>query len=332
MRGLTLALGLLATASLPLAACSGSEEAAPEAAKAPAGPRLALQASDAAQWQDVSAEIATVDQAQVMARIPGILTALTVREGDLVRKGQVIGRIVDNQLGYQADAYRAQAVQAEAELKRVQFLYTNGVYAKARLEQAQAAAAAARAQYSAATSVAGQGAVVAPASGRVLRADVPAGSAVAPGMPIATITAGRTILRLEMPESLAGTVHAGSRVKAPGFAGEGEIQGRVAKVYPAVEAGQVRADADMAGLDSSLIGRRVAAQVEAGTRKALLVPQGFVTNRYGIDYVTVLAKDGSAAQAPVQTAPSAEAGKVEILSGVSAGDTLVRAQTAASAQ
>lgn len=343
MRGYLLALTALSTValSLPLAGCSSGEETE-QTAKAPAGPRLILAASDTVNWQDVSAEIATVDQAQVLARIPGILTTLTVREGDMVAKGQVIGRIVDSQLGYQAGAFgaqvaaaQAQAAQAQGELSRVRFLYQNGVYAKARLEQAEAAAAAAnaqiraaQAQQSAVGAVAGQGAVTAPASGRVLRADVPAGSPVAPGMAIAVITAGPTIVRLEMPESLADKVHAGSRVTASSI-GSGSGTGTVIKLYPSVAAGQVTVDVDMPGIEAAgmgrLIGRRVAAKVEAGARKALLVPQSYVTNRYGIDYVTVLAKDGSAAQVPVQTAASAEPGKVEILSGANAGDTLIGA-------
>lgn len=326
------AAGALAL-SLPLAGCGSSEEA-PTVAKASAGPRMVLEPVDVVDWQDVSAEIATVDQAQIMARIPGILTTLSVKEGDIVAKGQAIGRIVDSQLSYQSGAYgaqaaaaQAQAVQAAAELKRVKFLHDNGVYAKARLEQAQAMASAAQAQVRAAQAqqaavgaVASQGIVLAPASGRVLRADVPAGSPVAPGMPIAVITAGPTIVRLELPESLAGKVRVGSRVSAQGLS-----EGRVMKIYPSVMAGKVLADVNMPGIDNSLIGRRVAAKVETGARKALLVPASYVTTRYGIDYVTVLAKDGSAADVPVQTAPSAEAGKVEVLSGAGAGDTLVGA-------
>lgn len=319
--------------ALPLASC-GSSEVAPEAQTAPAGPRLVLAAQDTSIWQDVSAEIATVDQAQVIARIPGILTSLSVREGDVVRKGQVIGRIVDNQLGYQAGAYgaqaaaaQAQAAQAQAELSRVKYLYDKGVYAKARLDQAQAAASAANAQVNAARqqqsavqAVAGQGAVVAPTSGRILRADVPAGAPVAPGMTIAVVTAGATIVRLEMPESLAETVRPGAAVRAEGIG-----QGRVMKVYPSVSAGKVSADVEIPGIGNSLIGKRVPAKVEAGRRKAILVPASFITTRYGIDMVTLLGKDGSATQVPVQLAPSTEFGMVEILSGVGAGDTLVGA-------
>lgn len=334
MRGFILALALLA---LPLAACSSKEDAAKVAA-APAGPRLLLKAQDTVNWQDVSAEITTVDQAQVLARIPGILTTLNVREGDVVRKGQVIGRIIDSQLGYQAGAYgaqaaaaQAQAVQAQAELTRVRTLYEKGFYAKARLEQAEAAAAsanaqirAAKAQQSAVSALAGQGAVIAPASGRVLRADVPAGSPVAPGMAVAVITAGPTIVRLEMPESLADKVHTGSRVTAS-LPGNDTAIGTVIRLYPSIQSGQVSADVTMPGIDNRLIGRRVSAKVAVGTRKALMVPTGYVTNRFGIDYVTVLAKDGSASNIPVQTTPSLEPGKVELLSGANAGDTLIGA-------
>ncbi len=334
MRVSFMALALAACAPLALASCDAPAEA-PAAQTAAAGPRLVLSATDTVDWQAVSAEVATLDQAQVLARIPGILTTLTVREGDTVARGQVIGRIVDSQLGYQAGAYGAQAAAAEAqaaqarsELERVRYLHDNGVYADARLEQARAAATAAdaqvraaRAQQGAVGAVAGQGALVAPASGRVLRADVPAGSPVAPGMAIAVITAGPVILRLEMPERLADKVRPGSRVTAT--VGENAVTGTVSRVYPAITAGQVTADVDIAGLDGRLIGRRVAAQVETGTRPALLVPQGYVTTRYGIDYVTVLGRDGATSEVPVQTARSAEAGKVEILSGVRAGDTLV---------
>ena len=321
-----------------LSAC-GSDESAPAAQPAVVGPTFVLRAADVAQWTPVSAEVATVDQAQALARIPGILTSLSVSEGDYVRKGQTIGRIVDSSLGYQSGAYgaqaaaaQAQAAQAAGDLARTKFLYDNGVYAKARLEQAQAAASAAQAQVrafrqqqSSVAAVAGQGVVLAPATGKVLTADVPAGSVVAPGTAIATITAGPVVLKLDLPESLAKDVRPGSAVVATGIGDGVEVRGTVTRVYPSVVAGQVRADATIPGLADTLIGRRVAARVESGRRTSLLVPQSFVTTRFGIDSVTVRTK-GSVTAVPVQVAPSSEPGKVEILSGVTAGDTLVAAK------
>lgn len=322
-----------------LAACGGAERAAPSAVRAPDGPRLKLRPVAITDWKEMGGEITTTDRADARARIAGVLDSLSVRKGDVVTKGQPIGRIVDNQLGFQAAAYGAQASAAEAQLRqaqadlaRVTYLYQRGVYAKARLDQAQAAVGsaagqvrAARSQQSAVGAVAGQGLVLAPSSGRVLVADIPAGSAVTPGMSIATITAGPLVVRLDVPESLAGQIHPGAPVQIAGVAGDGsELSGTVAKIYPAIEAGQIRVDVAVTGIDGSLIGRRVTARLGVGARQALVVPKAFVTTRYGIDYVVVLAADGVASTVPVQTRP-ADNGRVEILSGVAAGDTLIGA-------
>lgn len=341
----------LASAALALSACGSKPEQEQASATLPAGDTVRLVPREIADMKAVGAEIATRDQAEVLARIPGILTSLSVRAGDTVAKGQRIGMIVDSRLGYEASAYGAQAAAAQAEaaranadLARIRDLYNNGVYARTRLDQAVAAAraadaqvAAARAQQGASASVAGQGAVIAPASGRVLRADIPAGAPVAPGMSIATVTAGPPVLRLMLPESVAGQVRPGARVVVddPAFDGgqddagvpSGSHQGSVTQVYPAITGGQVRVDATMPGLSTRFIGRRVSASVEIGTRKALVVPRMFVTTRYGIDQVQVVGAESEGggkrlSMVPVQIAPTADPAMVEILSGVSAGDTL----------
>ncbi len=335
---------------LALSAC-GSEPEHRQAATLPAGETLRLSARQIADMKAVGAEIATRDQAEVLARIPGTLTSLSVRAGDTVRAGQRIGMIVDSRLGYETSAYGAQvaaaqaeAARANADLARIRDLYNNGVYARARLDQAVAAAraaeaqvAAARAQQGASASVAGQGAVLAPANGRVLRADIPAGSVVTPGMSIATVTAGPPVLRLMLPESVAGQVRPGARVvvndTALQVAGAPSAthQGSVTQVYPAITGGQVRVDATLPGLSTQFVGRRISASVEIGTRRALVVPRRFVTTRYGLDQVQVVLDGRQLGMAPVQVAPTGDPGMVEILSGVSAGDTLFAPRTAARA-
>ena len=327
----------LAGALLALSACGREPEREAAATALPAGDTLRLAPKEIADMKAVGAEIATRDQAEALARIPGVLTSLSVRAGDVVQKGQRIGLIVDSRLGYETRAYGAQvaaaqaeAARANADLARIRDLYDNGVYAKARLDQAVAVAhaadaqvAAARAQQGASASVAGQGAVLSPATGRVLRADIPAGSVVAPGMSIATVTAGPPILRIMLPESVAGQVRPGARVivNEANMPSESS-QGSVTQVYPAITGGQVRVDATFPGLTTQFVGRRVSASVEIGTRKALVAPKAFVTTRYGIDQVQVVVDGKRLSMVPVQIAPTSDPGSVEILSGVSTGDTL----------
>ncbi|KTE23709.1 RND transporter [Sphingopyxis sp. H067] len=330
----------LAALALMLSACGGSAPPPAERAVETKGETLVLRPSTVTEWKDVGALVTSVDMADARARIPGILESLTIREGDLVRKGQVIGRVVDSRLGYEGAAYGAQAAaaqaqvaQAEAELARVKYLHANGVYTQARLDQAEAAARAARAQVNAAKAqqsavgaVAGQGAVVAPSAGRVLTAQVPAGSAVAAGTSIATITSGPMVLRLELPETLAGKVRVGSSVLATGLTeGAKDVTPRatVSRVYPSVTGGQMAADVQMPGLASNMVGRRITARVATGERQALVVPRRFVETSYGIDYVTIRVGKDSASRVPVQIAPSDDPARVEILSGAATGDTLI---------
>lgn len=337
-------VALVLAGALALAACGGGgsegENSSDNASTAaPKGERLRVRPTTLDEVKEVGATITTRDQADARVRIPGVLTDLRVREGDYVRKGQLIGRVVDTRLaqeaaafGSQAAAAGAQAAQARGELSRTEFLYRNGVYAKARLEAAQATAraadaqvAAARAQQRAVQAVAGQGAIVAPATGRVLRADVPGGSAVSPGMSVATITAGPPVLRIELPDSLAGQVRVGTLVTVTGLAPAdvgGAPLGRVTQVYPAVTAGRITADVAVPGLGTQLIGRQVTARLAIGSRQAIAVPRKFVTSRFGTDQVTIIGPDRQALTVPVQTA-SLPDGRVEILSGVNPGDLLV---------
>lgn len=324
-------------AFLTLSACGAPDADEQQGAKLPAGERLTLSLTDIADMKAVGAEVTTRDSAEALARIPGTLVSLTVREGDSVQKGRQIGMIVDSRLGYETSALgsqvaaaRAEADRARAELDRVRDLYENRVYAKARLDQAVAAAraadaqlGAARAQQGASASVAGQGAILAPATGRVLRADIPAGSVVAAGMSVATVTAGPPILRLDLPESLAGQVRAGAQVLVTaGDLPEGSRHGQVMQVYPAITGGRIRADATVPGLTAELVGRRIGVSIEVGRRSALVAPRRFVSTRYGIDQVDIITADRRLASVPVQIAPTVDSDKIEILSGVAAGDTL----------
>lgn len=329
---LSLAMGL----ALALAACSSHETASAPQTAAATGERLIVRQAMIPDTKVVAATVQTRDMAEARARISGTLVSLAVREGDAVKRGQLIGRIVDQRLNYEAGAAAAQvaaaaeAARAQAELTRTEYLYKNGVYAKARLEQVQAQAkaaqgslAAARAQHGASTEVSAQGAVLAPADGRVLKADVPAGSVVAPGQSVATITAGPPVLRLEIPEPDARGLKAGDTVGILPEDLPGVQSGTISQVYPEIENGRVTADVTVPGLRADLVGQRVRVRIKVGQRNALVVPARFVAHRYGIDYVRVVDHAGGASDVAVQLAPTGDPGKVEVLSGLANGDVIV---------
>ncbi|MEH6677596.1 efflux RND transporter periplasmic adaptor subunit [Phenylobacterium sp.] len=324
--------------TLGAAACAERGEPTPEPkVVAVAGETLTLAATTVDDLKPVAATVTTRDMAEARARIGGTLSALLVREGDYVQRGQVIAQVSDQRLNLETTGYEAQAAaaaaeaaRADADLARVQTLYDKGFYAKARLDQATAAAKAARSQVDAAQArraasaeLGAQGAIMAPSAGRVLKAPAPAGSVVAAGQSVATLTSGQPLLRLEMPEGQARALKVGDRLPVasddiPGLAAYGTI----IQVYPAITAGQVTADLAVEGLRADLVGQRVGVKVKVGERQALVVPARYVARRFGLDFVRLVAPDGSVSEIAVQTTPAATSGMVEILSGARPGDRL----------
>ncbi len=329
-------IGALAGVLL-LGACGKTEPPAPAVVAAPAAGRLTLQAKIVPDLKPVPATLTTRDMAEARARISGTLVTLAVREGDEVRKGQVIAQVKDDRLALQTGAFDAQvaaaaaeASRAQADLARTRKLFDQGVYAQARLDQVEAIAksananlAAARAQRGASAELGAQGAILAPAAGRVLTADVPVGSVVMAGQSVAKITAGPIVIRIELPEGQAGALKVGDVVQlTPEDLRGAASQGTITQVYPSVTGGQVIADVTAPNLPRDLIGQRVRARVKVGERQALVAPRTYVSTRFGVDYVRLVQADGGVSEMPVQTTAGPTADTVELLSGLRAGDVL----------
>lgn len=330
-------------AALLLGACGETTPSAPVAQTAPAAGRLTVQSQTVADLKPVPATLTTRDMAEARARISGVLVTLAVKEGDMVRQGQVIGRVKDDRLALQTGAFDAQvsaaaaeAARADADLSRTRDLFSHGVYAQARLDQVEAQAkaananlAAARAQRGASAELGAQGAILAPAAGRVLVADVPVGSVVMPGQTLARITAGPMVVRIELPEGQARALKVGDIVQLAGEDLRGvTTQGAITQVYPSVTGGQVITDVSAPGLPQDLIGQRVRAQIKVGSRSALIVPRRYIVTRFGVDYARLVRADNTVSETPVQTTAGPAADTVEVLSGLRAGDSLTPAGTA----
>ncbi|OYU69282.1 MAG: efflux transporter periplasmic adaptor subunit [Alphaproteobacteria bacterium PA2] len=331
--GLFSALG----AVLLIGGCGEARAPAPAVAKAAKADQLTVRSQRVGDYKPVPATLTTRDMAEARARISGILVSLDVKEGDLVRQGQVIARVKDDHLTLQTGAFDAQvnaaaaeAARAQADLARTRALFAQGIYAQARLDQVEAQAKAASANLASARALRGasaelgaQGAVLAPAAGRVLVADVPVGSVVMPGQSLARITAGPMIIRIELPEGQARALKVGDSVELEpedlrGLARRGVI----IQVYPSITGGQVTADVSAEGLPQDLIGQRVRTRVKVGARQAMVIPRKYVSTRYGIDYARLVRADQSVSETPIQTTAGPTDDTLEVLSGLRAGDVL----------
>lgn len=286
------------------------------------------------------AVIESPDAVPARARINGTVQRLLVDEGVDVRSGQLIAIVVDESLGpraasprAQAAAVRAQLKQVEADIARYATLNAKGFYPAQQLEAARAQAEALRAQAAALDAegaaiavAAGQGRVLAPVSGRVLRTPVAQGSNVVAGDALALIGSSY-VLRVKLPERHAGALRPGARVLIETPDG-GRLQGEVAKVYPALAEGRAEADVTAPALGARLYGQRVRIWVPAETATGLMVPASYLQTRYGVDFAKVLNARDEVEEVVVRRGeprPTPEiADGVEVLAGLKAGDRLVR--------
>lgn len=298
------------------------------------------------QLKAVFGEVESRTVVPARARIGGTVRAVAVTEGSQVKEGDEIALVVDDKLALTLNAADArikeltsQLDNARTELDRAQQLLAKGVASQSRVDTAKTQFDVATNQVTAAQADRAvvlqrerEGAVLAPADGRVLTVPVTPGSVVLAGDEIARIASGPYYLRLLLPERHAATIREGGtvRIGARGLTEEaaGTVAtarpGRVVKVYPEITAGRVTADVEVDRLGDFFVNERTLVWVEIGRRPVLAVPVNLVATRHGIDYVRV-ATDRGALDVPVVlgdrfTDNGAE--RVEVLTGLRDGDRI----------
>lgn len=287
------------------------------------------------EWKAVYGRIEARDLVPARSRIGGIVVELVVTEGDEVKAGDRIATVRDDKIEFQIASYdaqlralEAQLARAQSELERGQSLVDKGIATTQRLDQLRTDVdvalnqiASTQAQRSVVVQQGQEGAVLAPADGRVLTVPVTRGAVVMPGEQIASLGGGGFFLRLAIPERHSASLVQGASIR---ITGDGqELTGRMVKIYPQIDNGRVIADVEVEGLDSAFVDARILVEVPVGERQGIVVPRDAVTTRSGIDFVSVMRDGQSVARAVVLGEPLVgDAGTLEVLTGLSAGDVV----------
>lgn len=295
--------------------------------------------------KSVFGQVQSRDIVPARARIGGTIAQILVEAGNAVTAGETIANVVDQKLALQLEAIKARqsAISAQLEsartnLERAEQLFSRGIVAKTRLDDAKTQfdvinnqMNSIEAEKAVIVQQAEEGIVVAPSTGRVLSVPVTEGSVILPGEAVARIAVGGYFLRLSLPERHAGgiaegdTVVVGTRGIVPAEGSAQSLSGIVAKVYPEIVDGRVTADVEVDGLGDFFVGERTLVSIPVGTRSAIAVPSGAIATRNGLDYVTVL-KNGQPTDVtviPGEIVAKGNSTLTEILTGLHPGDTVI---------
>ena len=298
---------------------------------------ITLEPTSITEWKAVYGQIEARNTVPARARIGGTVVELKVTEGDEVKAGDVIATVQDDKIAFQVAALdaqlRAQQAQldtAQADLDRGEPLVKQGILTKQRLDQLQTQVDVARNQIAATEAQrdvinqqAAEGAVLAPADGKVLTVPVTRGAVIMPGEPVATIGSGGLFLRLAIPERHAETLKPDAEIHIS--AGGEKLIGRMAKIYPQIENGRVIADVDVDALDTRYVNARVLVDVPIGHREALVVPAASLGSRHGLYFVRTATGDGEIDRAVIlgQHMDVDGVDSVEVLTGLNVGDKVL---------
>jgi RND family efflux transporter MFP subunit len=332
----------LAAATLGLAACGHDEPETANADLKPLGVEVVeVERITEAKPIKVRGVVHAARQAAVSSRVMGPVIQLKVRAGSTVARNQVLLEIQPEAAAGQLGQARGALAQAEAALALAERNYSRFTslhadnaaseleldMARMQYEQAKGAVEQAEGAVQAASSVADESAVRAPFAGRIVETLVEVGDLATPGRPLVRVESveGQQMW-LNLREGDIGRVSIGDPIEVqldarPDLGAiAGEIREIVPSADPATHTFTVKVGLGQIDVPSGFSGR---ATISGDTTDRLVVPVDAVHRRGGLELVIVRAADGSARTRAVTTGSAIGSDRVEVLSGVNAGESVV---------
>ena len=278
---------------------------------------------------EVPATIRPAARAVIAARLTGTISTLPWGLGQSVKAGEILLTLSAPEVEARVRQSEAQAAEAARTAERERTLVAKGVSpadslrdAEDRLRFAQAALAEAEAMLAYAT-------VRTPFDGVVTEKHVLPGDLATPGLPLLVVEATQH-LRAEgnIPETLAASLHPGDALSVMVDEPPTIVAGTIEELSTAADAVS-RSLLAKVGLPSNTVrsGQFVRLRVPAGEAMALSVPAEAVSRFGQMERVFVVGQ-GQAVLRLVKTGRVSGA-RIEILSGVNAGEQVVLAPPAA---
>jgi len=278
--------------------------------------------------------------AAVSSRVTANVVAVPARVGQSVAAGDVLVEIDPQTARGQEAQARGALAQARAALslaernhERYKALAATGSaspleldMARMQYEQAKGAVQQGEGAVEAASSVARESRVRAPFAGRVAARLVEAGDLAAPGRPLVTVesaTGRRLVVQVPAGAVAASGLKTGQKLSVRIADAATDLAGTVVEMSPGADPAShtYTATLELSGapVATGLTGH---ATLDAAPHPSVLVPESAVLASGGVSLVA-LRDDAGRARTRVVTTGASSGGKVEILSGLSGGETVL---------
>lgn len=282
-------------------------------------------------------------EARVNARVAGELVMMSVREGQAVKRGQVLARIDQTEVQARVAAREAEVEAARAQLALAQknrstqqalldrnFISRNAFDAtQSSYEVAEAKLRAAEAELALAEKSRGDSVLAAPFDGVIAERHARQGERVSVDAPVVTVVdLSRLELEAAVPAAQIARVKVGQPVtlRVEGY-DEREFSGRIERISPATVAGtrSINVYAVIENRQGQLRGGMFAQGrlVWDEVDNALLIPATAVREEAGATVVYAI-EAGAVRRKPVKVGEADADGRVQVFAGLEPGASIVR--------
>jgi membrane fusion protein (multidrug efflux system) len=266
------------------------------------------------------------ESVDISTKISNIVTAVRFRDGERVKRGQVLVQLDDAQARADVSAAQATLTESESQYNRSRELMNTQALSKSTFDQLEGTLKANRARLAAASARLEDTVIRAPFSGRVGLRRVSVGALISPGDVITTLDDTSVIkLDFSVPENFLASLREGLpiRATAPAFPGR-SFAGSVASIDSRVDmtTRSVTVRALLANDDGALKpGMFLNVTLANDERAALVIPEEALTPEAERQYVFVVA-EGKVSRREVRIG-GRRPGSVEVLTGLTAGERVI---------
>lgn len=276
--------------------------------------------------------VAARDELRLSFKVGGIVQQISVREGDAVKRGQVLARLDPTEIAAQSMQAHQAMEKAERDLKRGEALQADQVIPLETLQNLRTQAEMARAQWRAASFNEQNAVITAPGDGVILRRLVEEREVAAPGQVV--LAMGRRdsgfVVRFAVADRQIVQLRKGDAVSVHLDALPGEaLAASVAQIASAADPAsglfevEARLASSSAALVTGMVGRVRLTPLTA-TRELVHVPISAVLEGHGED-ATVFVTDGKVAHRRQVKVAFITADSVALQSGLAAGEQVITA-------
>ncbi|SER21586.1 RND family efflux transporter, MFP subunit [Solimonas aquatica] len=318
---------LIFAATVLLSACGAQEATPPSQAKVAAPLQLQkIEAAAVTRERAFDGVLEAVNQSTVAAQTGGRVVEMAVDVNDTVQKGQVLLRLRDTEPRAQRSAAQAAYAEAQAQYERVKTVYEQQLVAKAQMERATAARDRARAALDAASEQESNAVIRAPYAGIVTARRIEVGELAVPGRPVVELLSlDKLRVVVDLPQQFVSGVrsHPKARVQLPDGA---VLPAAAVQLFPYADehshSFRARVELPDAGAHGVYPGQLVKVLFGYEAAPGLAVPAGALVRRGELTALYVARPKGGVELRAVRSGATLADGRIEILSGLVAGERI----------